>query len=126
MKREGVKLCAVLVDEAVRWYNEGKEVRMMGRKLLQGLLMVVYAVLALFGFLSGMLGEGLIGSTHPMADMLAAAMMWLGLAISLSAVVCPVVATRLKEKPVLRGVVLTIPFLLLAVQLVLNGVAERL
>ena len=59
MKREGVKLCAVLVGEVVLWYNAGKEVRMMGRKLLRGLLMVVYAVLALFGFLSGMLGEGL-------------------------------------------------------------------
>ena len=32
---------------------------MMVRKLLWGLWVVVYAVLALFGFLSGMLGEGL-------------------------------------------------------------------
>lgn len=98
----------------------------MVRKLLWGLLIVIYAVLALFGFLSGMFSEGLIGSVHPMADLLADAMVWLGLAISLSAVACPVASLRLKKKPVLRGVVLAIPFLLLAVQLVLNGAAERL
>ena len=45
MKRESVKLCAVLVGEAVLWYNEGKEVRMMSRKLLRGLLMAVQLVL---------------------------------------------------------------------------------
>ena len=102
----------------------------MKMKMIRGclwtLLIVVYAILALFGFLSGMLSEGLIGSTHPMADLLADAIVWLGLVISLAAVVCPLMSLRLKDKPILRRFVLTIPFLLLAAQMVLNAVAERM
>ena len=98
----------------------------MVRKLLWALLIVAYAFLALFGFLSAMFSESLIGSMHPMADFLADAMIWLGLIISLMAVLCPVASLRVKEKPILRGVVLATPFLLLAVQIVLNAVAERM
>lgn len=98
----------------------------MVRKILWVLLIAVYGVLALFGFLSGMFSEGFIGSTHPMADFLADAMVWLGLVIGLAAVVCPLMSLRMKEKPILRRIVLTIPFLLLAVQMVLNGMAEKL
>lgn len=96
------------------------------KKVLWMLLIVAYAILVLFGFLSGMFSEGLIGSLHPWAAVLADAMVWLGLTISLAAIVCPLVSLRVKEKPILRGVVLAIPFLLLAVQLVLNGVVDRL
>lgn len=96
------------------------------KKVLWMLLIVAYAILVLFGFLSGMFSEGLISSVHPMADLLANAMIGLGLMISLAAVVCPVASLRLKEKPVLRGVVLAIPFLLLVIQIVLNGVADML
>lgn len=96
------------------------------KKVLWMLLIVAYVILALFGFLTGMFSEGLIGCEHPMADFLADAMIWLGLIISLSAVVCLVASLRLKEKPVLRGVVLAIPFLLLAVQMLLNGLANML
>ena len=98
----------------------------MLRRILWVLLSVVYAVLALFGFLSGMFSEGLIGSTHPMADLLADAMMWLGLIISLSAVACPVAARRVKEKTILRGVLLAIPFILLAIQLLLGHIADMM
>lgn len=98
----------------------------MYKKLFWALLIIAYVLLGLFGFLSGMLSEGLIGSTHPMADLLADAMVWLGLLISLSAVACPLAALGLKRRPVFRGMVLVIPFLLLAVQLVLSAAAEKL
>ena len=98
----------------------------MVRKTLWALLIVVYAVLALFGFLSGMLGEGLIGSTHPAADVLADVMVWLGLLISLLAVVCPLAVLGLKKRPILRAAVLALPFMLFAAQMVLNAVAEGL
>ena len=73
----------------------------MVRKILWALLIVVYAMLALFGFLSGMLSEGLIGCTHPMAGFVADAMVWLGLIIGLSAVVCPLAVLGLKKRPIL-------------------------
>ena len=57
----------------------------MVRKLLRALLIVVYAMLALFGFLSGMLSEGFVGSVHPMAGLLADAIVWIGLVVSLAA-----------------------------------------
>lgn len=98
----------------------------MLRKILWALLIVVYAMLALFGFLSGMLSEGLIGSTHPAADVLADVMVWLGLLISLSAVVCPLAVLGLKKRPILRAAVLALPFMLFAAQMVLNAVAEGL
>ena len=98
----------------------------MVRKILWALLIVVYAMLALFGFLSGMLSEGLIGCTHPMAGFVADAMVWLGLVISLSAVACPVAARRVKEKPILRGMLLAIPFILWAIQLLLGHIADML
>ncbi len=96
------------------------------KKLLWVLLIVVYMGLALFGVLSGMFSEGLIGSTHPMADLLADAMMWLGLIISLAAVACPVMAMRMKKQSLWRGVLLALPFMLLAAQLVLNAAAKKL
>lgn len=98
----------------------------MRKKMLWGLLIMAYVFLSLFGFLSGMFSEGLIGSTHPMADMLADAMIWLGLIISLSAVACPMAAMRMKAQPVWRGVLLLLPFILLAAQLILSAVAEKL
>lgn len=98
----------------------------MGKKILWGLLITAYVFLSLFGFLSGMFSEGLIGSTHPMADMLADAMVWLGLIISLAAVVCPVAARRMKAQSFWRGVLLVLPFILLAAQLMLSAVAEKL
>lgn len=96
------------------------------KKVLWMLLIVAYVILALFGFLTGMFSEGLIGCEHPMADFLADAMVWLGVAISMSAVVCPLMSLRMKEHPSLRRIVLATPFLLLAVQIVLNGMAEKL
>ena len=98
----------------------------MVRKILWALLIVVYAMLALFGFLSGMLSEGLIGSTHPMAGFVADTMVWLGLIIGLSAVVCPLAVLGLKKRPILRAAVLALPFMLFAAQMVLNAVAEGL
>lgn len=98
----------------------------MYKKLFWALLIIAYVLLGLFGFLSGMLSEGLIGSTHPMADLLADAMVWLGLLISLSAVVCPLAAMRMKAQPFWRGVLLVLPFILLAAQLILSAVAEKL
>lgn len=98
----------------------------MGRKILWGLLIMAYVFLGLFGFLSGMFCEGLIGSTHPMADCLADAMVWLGLVISLSAAACPLAALGVKKRPILRAVVLALPFVLFAAQMVLNAVAEGL
>ena len=98
----------------------------MARKLLWALLILVNVGLPLFGFLSGMFSEGLIGSTHPMADMLADAMIWLGLIISLSAVVCPVAALLQKKKSWVRVLLLAAPFFLLAVQLVLCAAVDML
>lgn len=98
----------------------------MTKKLLWVLLIIAYVGLALFGFLSGMFSEGLIGSTHPAADVLADVMVWLGLLISLSAVVCPLAALGLKKRPILRAAVLALPFMLFAAQMVLNAVAEGL
>lgn len=98
----------------------------MVRKLLWALLIIAYVFLGLFGFLSGMLSEELIGSTHAMAGLLADVMVWLGLVISLSAVVCPLSALGLKKHPILRGVVLAVPFLMLAAQMVLAAVADGL
>ena len=86
----------------------------MARKLLGALLILVYVGLALFGF------------THPMADLLAGAMIWLGLIISLSAVVCPVAALLLKKKSWVRVLLLAAPFFLLAVQLVLCAAVDML
>ena len=96
----------------------------MVRKLLRALLIVVYAMLALFGFLSGMLSEGFVGSVHPMAGLLADAIVWIGLVVSLAAVTCPFVALRMKNRPALRGMLLAIPVLLLGVQMVLSAVAD--
>lgn len=98
----------------------------MAQKLLWVLLSITYVVLALFGFLSGMFSEGLIGNTHPMADLLADAMIWLGLIISLAAVVCPMAAMRMKAQPLWRGVLLALPFILLVVQLVMSAAAGKL
>ncbi len=98
----------------------------MAQKLQWVLLSIAYVGLALFGFLSGMFSEGLIGSTHPMADLLADAMIWLGLIISLAAVVCPMAAMRMKAQPLWRGVLLALPFILLVVQLVLSAAAGKL
>ena len=98
----------------------------MVKRLLCAILAVLYVILALWGFLSGMLGEGLIGSAHPMAGLLADAMLWLGLAISLAAVVCPLISLGMKKRPILQRVMLTLPFLLMAVQMVLTAVAEKM
>lgn len=98
----------------------------MLRKILWVLLIMVYGVLALFGFLTGMFSEGLISSTYPMADFLADVMIWLGLIISLAAVLCPLMSLQMKEKPVQRRIVLAIPFFLLAVQMLLSGIADML
>ena len=48
----------------------------MVKKCLRLWLIASYAILMIFGVLSGMLSEGLIGSTHPMASVLADAMTW--------------------------------------------------
>ena len=98
----------------------------MVKRILHILLIIAYVFLALWGFLSGMLSEGLIGSTHPAASVLADTMVWLGLVISLSAVVCPLIAFRLKERSVLRRFVLALPFVLFAVQMVLAAIADKL
>ena len=98
----------------------------MVKRILCAILAALYVFLVLWGFLSGMLSEGLIGSTHAMAGVLADAMVWLGLVISLSAVVCPLAALGLKARPIWRRVVLAVPFLMLAVQIVLAAVAEGL
>ena len=96
----------------------------MVRKLLWALLIVVYAMLALFGFLSGMLSEGFVGSVHPMAGLLADAIVWIGLIVSLAAVICPLVALGLKKRPILRAAVLALPFMLFVAQMVLSAVAD--
>ena len=98
----------------------------MVKKCLRWLLMASYAILMIFGFLSGMLSEGLIGSAHPMAGMLADAMTWLGLGVSLTAAAGLLAMLGLKAKPRMRRVVMALPFLLLAVQMILSAVAEGL
>ena len=98
----------------------------MVKRIFHIVLIAAYVFLTLWGFLSGMLSEGLIGSTHPAASVLADTMVWLGLVISLSAVVCPLIAFRLKERSVLRGFVLALPFVLFAVQMVLAAIADKL
>lgn len=90
------------------------------------LLLVAYALLAVFGFLSGMFSESLIGSTHPAADVLADVIVWFGVAVGLSPVVSLIAASTLQNKPVVRRIVLALPFILLAVQLLLGHIADML
>ncbi|MBR6667360.1 MAG: hypothetical protein IKL25_03240 [Clostridia bacterium] len=96
-------LWGLLIMAYVFWKKGGSR---MGKKMLWGLLIMAYVYLILFGFLSGMSSEGLI--------------------ISLAAVACPVAAMRMKAQPVWRGVLLVLPFILLAAQLILSAVAEKL
>lgn len=97
------------------------------KKTVQRILMTIaYMLIALFGVLSGMFSESLIGSTHPMADVLASVITWFGLVVALSPAVCLLTANSLREKPVVRRVVLVLPFVLLALQLLLGYIAEML
>ena len=98
----------------------------MWKKLMWILLIFAYAVITIFGFLSGMFSESLIGSVHPMADGLAQAMIWFGAIVSLSPMACLLIAGFLMEKPVIRRIVLVLPMILLAVQLLLGCVADML
>ena len=59
-----------LLGGAAALYKGAKGAFKTVRKLLWGLLIALYVVLVLFGFLSGMFSEGLIGSTHPWAALL--------------------------------------------------------
>ena len=74
-----------------------------------------------YGYFGYPVIEGVFGSA-----VLADAMVWLGLIISLAAVACPVAAMRMKAQPFWRGVMLVLPFILLAAQLILSAVAEKL
>ena len=98
----------------------------MVKRIFHIVLIAAYVILALWGFLSGMLSEGLIGSTHPAAGVLADAMMWQGLLISMTAIACPLIAQVMKSRTIWRRVVQAVPFLMLAVQIVLATVAEGL
>lgn len=73
-----------------------------------------------------MFSEDLIGSTHPVADLLADVIVWFGVVVGLSPVVSLIAASALQNKPVARRIVLALPFILLAVQLVLSAAAEKL
>ena len=96
------------------------------QKTLRGLLVLMYILLCLFGFLTGMFSEPLIGSVHPMAGVLADAMAWLGAAISLFSAAGLAAMLGMKQQPRLRLIVMAMPFLLLGVQLALSYVAETL
>ncbi len=98
----------------------------MKKTILMILLIVAYIFIAVFGFLSGMFGEPLIGSVHPMADHLADVIVWFGAAVSLSPAVCLLMANFLRKKPVIRRIVLALPFILMAVQLLLSHIADTL
>lgn len=103
---------------------------MKNSKLPGMVLRVLWAagclLLACFGFLSGMFSEGLIGNPHPMANMLADVIVWFGVVVGLSPIVCLGVSSVLQVKPVARRIVLALPFILLAVQLVLCHAATML
>lgn len=96
------------------------------RGVLWTLLGVAYALLVVYGFLSGMFSESLIGSTHPWADAMADAIMWFGVVVGVAPAVCAAAASALAEKPVARRSVLALPFILMAIQLLLGYIADML
>ena len=100
----------------------GKVLRVIGSVLIAA----GYALVMLMGILSGMLSEGLIGNVHPAAPVLAEAVVWSGAAVSLSTGICVLLAVFLRKATSLRRVVLALPFVLLAGQLLLCGIADML
>lgn len=90
------------------------------------LLLMAYILISLFGFLSGMFSESLIGSTNPWAEVLANVIVWFGVVVGLSPAVCVLAASALQNKPVARRIVLAVPFVFLAIQLLLGYIADML
>lgn len=91
------------------------------------LLAAAYVIVMLFGFLSGMASEGLIGATHPVADVLADAIVCFGAAAGLSPLVplaAMLIAPR-SARTVGWWAIRLLPFVMMAVQLGLIAVAER-
>lgn len=92
------------------------------------LLVAAYGFVMLFGFLSGMLCEGLIGSENPAAGVLADVIVWFGVIGGISPLI-PLTTMLLipeQKRTACWWIIRVTPFVLLAVQMALAAVAECL
>ena len=90
------------------------------------LLGLAYLFISVYGFLSGMFSESLIGIAYPWADALANVVVWFGVGVGVSPVICAAAASALSEKLVARRIVLALPFIVLMIQLGLSYIANTL
>ncbi|MBQ2953582.1 MAG: hypothetical protein IJE07_08510 [Clostridia bacterium] len=89
------------------------------------LLVLAYLLIMLFGFLSGMLSEGLIGVKAPSAGVLADVIVWFGMVVGVSPLI-PLAAMAFAPRQARTAwwwIIRLLPFALLAVQLALAAVA---
>ena len=111
-------------EESYDHIDNREGVHHMKKTILTILLIVAYVFITIFGFFSGMFSEPLIGSTHPMAAMLADVIVWFDVVVSLSPAACLLTSGFLREKPIIQRIVLALPFILMTVQLLLGYIAD--
>ena len=92
------------------------------------LLVAVYVSVMIFGFLSGMLSEGVIGTESAAAAVMADVIVWFGVIVGISPLIplmSMLIAPR-QKRTAWWWVIRLLPFALLAVQLMLAAVADAL
>ena len=92
------------------------------------LLVVAYILVMCFGFLSGMLSEGLIGAESLAAVVMAEVIVWFGVIVGLSPLIplASMLFAAKTERTAPWWVIRLLPFILLAIQLVLGRLADCL
>ena len=100
----------------------------IGRVAGSVLLVAVYVSVMIFGFLSGMLSEGVICADNPAAGVLADVIVWFGVIVGLSLLVplASMLVAPNQARTAWWWVIRLLPFALLALQLVLAAVADAL
>ena len=95
-------------------------------KILNTILYVLYIPLSFFGFMCGMVTDGLIDETNNIIIILTNIFAYMGLFMPIICLVCYFIAKKMTENKLLSIVIKLIPFLILILMIILDFVVMNI
>ena len=95
-------------------------------KILNTILYVLYIPLSFFGFMCGMVTDGLIDETNNIIIILTNTFAYMGLFMPIICLVCYFIAKKMTENKLLSIVIKLIPFLILILMIILDFIVMNI
>ena len=95
-------------------------------KILNTILHVLYIPLSFFGFMCGMVTDGLIDETNNIIIILTNTFAYMGLFMPIICLVCYFIAKKMTENKLLSIVIKLIPFLILIFMIILDFIVMNI